>query len=194
MYGGSLVRTQATGYGLIYLTDAMLKANGKSLDGAVTLISGSGNVAIYAAEKAMQHGAKVVAMSDSTGWIYDKEGVCLDAVKEIKEGKRGRLSEYAAYRPNSEYHEGKGIWSVPCDIALPCATQNELNGDDAKTLLANGCYAVAEGANMPSTPEAVDLFLEKGILWTRRVRRQRWRRCDKRARDVPEQPSHELEL
>lgn len=164
-YGGSLVRTQATGYGLIYLTDAMLKANGKSMDGAVTLISGSGNVAIYAAEKAMQYGAKVVAMSDSTGWVYDAQGIDLDAVKKIKEGRRGRLSEYAAYRPESEYHEGKGIWSVPCDIALPCATQNELNGEDAKTLLDNGCFAVAEGANMPSTPDAVDLFLEKGILY-----------------------------
>ena len=164
-YGGSLVRTQATGYGLIYLTDAMLKANGKSMDGAVTLISGSGNVAIYAAEKAMQYGAKVVARSDSTGWVYDAQGIDLDAVKKIKEGRRGRLSEYAAYRPESEYHEGKGIWSVPCDIALPCATQNELNGEDAKTLLDNGCFAVAEGANMPSTPDAVDLFLEKGILY-----------------------------
>ena len=142
-YGGSLVRTQATGYGLLYFTDAMLKHNGHSLDGKTIAISGAGNVAIYAAEKAMQLGAKVVTMSDSTGWIYDAEGLDLDAVKEIKEVKRARLSEYKNYRPNAEYHEGKGVWSVKCDVALPCATQNELNLDDAKALVANGCIAVA---------------------------------------------------
>ena len=164
-YGGSLVRTQATGYGLLYFTDAMLKHNGHSLDGKTIAISGAGNVAIYAAEKAMQLGAKVVTMSDSTGWIYDAEGLDLDAVKEIKEVKRARLSEYKNYRPNAEYHEGKGVWSVKCDVALPCATQNELNLDDAKALVANGCIAVAEGANMPTTLEATEYLQKNGILF-----------------------------
>ncbi|EDO62056.1 Glu/Leu/Phe/Val dehydrogenase, dimerization domain protein [[Clostridium] leptum DSM 753] len=164
-YGGSLVRTQATGYGLLYFTDAMLKHNGYSLDSKTIAISGAGNVAIYAAEKAMQLGAKVVTMSDSTGWIYDAEGLDLDAVKEIKEVKRARLSEYKNYRPNAEYHEGKGVWSVKCDVALPCATQNELNLDDAKALVANGCIAVAEGANMPTTLEATEYLQKNGILF-----------------------------
>ena len=164
-YGGSLVRTQATGYGLLYFTDAMLKHNDHSLDGKTIAISGAGNVAIYAAEKAMQLGAKVVTMSDSTGWIYDAEGLDLDAVKEIKEVKRARLSEYKNYRPNAEYHEGKGVWSVKCDVALPCATQNELNLDDAKALVANGCIAVAEGANMPTTLEATEYLQKNGILF-----------------------------
>ncbi len=164
-YGGSLVRTQATGYGLVYIVDEMLKAAGKSIEGQVVTISGSGNVAIYAAEKAMQLGAKVVTLSDSNGWVYDKDGIDLAAVKEIKEVKRGRIKEYLEYRPNAEYHEGKGVWTVKCDIALPCATQNELLEEDAKTLVANGCYAVGEGANMPSSLEAIDVFLNNGILF-----------------------------
>lgn len=164
-YGGSLIRTQATGYGLVYIVDEMLKAAGKTLKDQRVAISGAGNVAIYATEKATQLGAKVVTLSDSNGWIYDEEGVDLDAVKEIKEVKRGRIKEYLEYRPNAEYHEGKGVWSVKCDIALPCATQNELLEEDAKTLVANGCYAVGEGANMPSSLEAIDVFLENGILF-----------------------------
>ena len=164
-FGGSLVRTQATGYGLIYILDEMLKHNGKELAGKTVLVSGSGNVAIYAVEKAQQLGAKVVAMSDSNGYIYDKDGIKLDVVKEIKEVRRGRIKEYVDAVPTAVYTEGKGIWTIPCDIALPCATQNELNLEDAKTLLANGCFAVAEGANMPSTREATDLFVEKKILF-----------------------------
>ena len=164
-FGGSLVRTQATGYGLVYMLDEMLKHNGKEIAGKTVIVSGSGNVAIYAVEKVTALGAKVVAMSDSNGYIYDKNGIKLDVVKEIKEVRRGRIREYADEVPGSVYTEGKGIWTVPCDIALPCATQNELNLDDAKTLLANGCFAVAEGANMPSTREATDLFVEKKILF-----------------------------
>lgn len=164
-YGGSLVRTQATGYGLLYLTEEMLKCNGQDIKGKTIAVSGAGNVAIYATEKAAQLGGKVVTMSDSTGWIYDAEGIDLNAVKEIKEVKRARLSEYKNYRPNSEYHEGKGVWSVKCDIALPCATQNELNLDDAKQLVANGCIAVAEGANMPTTLEATKYIQENGLLF-----------------------------
>lgn len=164
-YGGSLIRTQATGYGLIYILNEMLKDNGKEVAGKQVVISGSGNVAIYAAEKAQELGAKVVAMSDSNGYIYDKDGIQLSVVKEIKEGRRGRIKEYADAVPGSVYTEGKGIWTVPCDIALPCATQNELNLDDAKALKANGCFAVAEGANMPSTREATDFFVENGVLF-----------------------------
>ena len=164
-FGGSLARTQATGYGLVYMLDEMLKHNGKEIAGKTVLVSGSGNVAIYAVEKAQQYGAKVVAMSDSNGYIYDADGIKLDVVKEIKEVRRGRIKEYADAVPTAVYTEGKGIWTIPCDIALPCATQNELNLDDAKTLLANGCFAVAEGANMPSTREATDLFVEKKILF-----------------------------
>ena len=164
-FGGSLARTQATGYGLIYILDEMLKHNGKTLEGQRVLVSGSGNVAIYATEKAQQLGAKVVAMSDSNGYIYDKDGIKLDVVKEIKEVRRGRIKEYADAVPGAVYTEGKGIWTVPCDIALPCATQNELNLDDAKALKANGCFAVAEGANMPSTREATDFFLANGMLF-----------------------------
>ncbi len=164
-YGGSLVRTQATGYGLVYIVSEMLKANGKDLAGKTVIVSGSGNVAIYATEKAQQLGAKVVAMSDSNGYVYDKDGIKLDIVKEIKEIRRGRIKEYAAEVPGAVYTEGKGIWTIPCDIALPCATQNELNLDDAKTLKANGCFAVAEGANMPSTREATDFFLESDMLF-----------------------------
>ena len=164
-YGGSLVRTQATGYGLLYFTDAMLKKNGMELKGKTVVISGAGNVAIYAAEKAIEMGAKVVTMSDSTGWIYDAEGIDLAAVKEIKEVKRERLTAYKAYRPNSEYHEGKGVWTVKCDIALPCATQNELNKEDAEILVKNGVQAVAEGANMPTTLEGTEVFQKAGVLF-----------------------------
>ena len=164
-FGGSLARTQATGYGLVYILDEMLKHNGKDMAGKTIVVSGSGNVAIYATEKAQQLGAKVVALSDSNGYIYDKDGIQLDIVKEIKEVRRGRIKEYVEEVPTAVYTEGRGIWSIPCDIALPCATQNELNLDDAQTLLANGCFAVAEGANMPSTREATDLFVEKKILF-----------------------------
>ncbi|MEE1126596.1 MAG: NADP-specific glutamate dehydrogenase [Acutalibacteraceae bacterium] len=164
-YGGSLARTQATGYGLLYFTEEMLKNNGYDLKGMTACVSGAGNVAIYATEKAIQLGAKVVTLSDSTGWIYDAEGIDLDAVKEIKEVKRQRLSEYKNYRPNAEYHEGKFDWSVKCDIALPCATQNELLLDDAKRLIANGVIAVAEGANMPTTLDATHELQNNGVLF-----------------------------
>ena len=164
-FGGSLARTQATGYGLVYILDEMLKHNGKELAGRTVLVSGSGNVAIYATEKAQQLGAKVVALSDSNGYIYDKDGIQLDVVKEIKEVRRGRIKDYVDAVPTAVYTEGKGIWTIPCDIALPCATQNELNLEDARTLLANGCFAVAEGANMPSTLEATELFVEKKVLF-----------------------------
>ncbi len=164
-YGGSLARTQATGYGLLYLTEEMLKQNGHDIKDKVVCVSGAGNVAIYATEKATQLGAKVVTMSDSTGWIYDEEGIDLDAVKDIKEVKRQRLSEYKKYRPESEYHEGKFDWSIKCDVALPCATQNELLEDDAKRLVENGVIAVAEGANMPTTLEATKYLQENGILF-----------------------------
>lgn len=164
-YGGSLVRTQATGYGLVYILDEMLKHNGKDLNGKKVVISGSGNVAIYAAEKAKQLGAVVIALSDSAGYIYDESGIQLDLVKEIKEVRRGRIKEYADVVKTAVFTEGKGIWSIPCDIALPCATQNELDLDDAKELKKNGCFAVAEGANMPSTREATDYFLETGIYF-----------------------------
>lgn len=164
-YGGSLARTEATGYGLLYLTQEMLKLNGIELAGKTVAVSGSGNVAIYATEKAQQLGAKVVTVSDSTGWVYDPEGIDLAALKEIKEVKRARLTEYKNYRPNAEYHEGRGVWSVKVDIALPCATQNELHLEDAKALVANGCIAVAEGANMPTTMEATEYLQENGVLF-----------------------------
>ena len=164
-WGGSLVRTQATGYGLVYILDEMLKAAGKSMEGQTVVVSGSGNVAIYAVEKAQELGAKVVAMSDSNGYVYDPEGIKLDIVKDIKEVKRGRIKEYAEQVPSAVYTEGKGIWTVKCDIALPCATQNELNLDDAKALVANGCFAIAEGANMPTTREATDYVQAQGLLF-----------------------------
>ena len=164
-FGGSLARTQATGYGLVYMLDEMLKHNGKEIAGKTVLVSGSGNVAIYAVEKAQQYGAKVVAMSDSNGYIYDADGIKLDVVKEIKEVRRGRIKEYADAVPTAVYTEGKGIWTIPCDIALPCATQNELNEENAKALIANGCKFVAEGANMPSTPEAVAAFQAAGVFF-----------------------------
>ena len=164
-YGGSLARTEATGYGLLYFTEEMLKQNGYDLKGMTVCVSGAGNVAIYATEKATQLGAKVVTLSDSTGWIYDAEGIDLAAVKEIKEVKRQRLSEYKNYRPNAEYHEGKFDWSIKCDVALPCATQNELLIDDAKRLIANGVIAVAEGANMPTTLDATHELQNAGVLF-----------------------------
>ena len=165
-YGGSLARTQATGYGLCYFTEEMLKANGKSFKDQTVVISGSGNVAIYACEKATELGAKVVTLSDSNGYVYDKDGIDLKAVKQITEVERKRISEYLKYRPNAEYHEGsKGVWTVKCDIALPCATQNELDGEGATALANNGCYCVSEGANMPSTPEAIEVYFNKGMLY-----------------------------
>lgn len=164
-WGGSLVRTEATGYGLTYLMDAMIKDAGKSIAGSTVVISGSGNVAIYATEKVSQLGGKVVALSDSNGYIYDKDGIKLDTVKRIKEVERGRIKDYVKAHPEAEYFEGTGIWNIKCDIALPCATQNELNEADAKALVANGCFAVGEGANMPSTPEAVKVFLDNKVLF-----------------------------
>ena len=165
-YGGSLARTEATGYGLCYFTDCLLKEHGKSFEGATVVVSGSGNVAIYACDKATQLGGKVVAMSDSNGYIYDKDGIDLALIKQIKEVERARIKVYAERKPGSEYHEGcVNIWNVPCDIALPCATQNELPLEGAKALIKNGCFAVAEGANMPSTPEAMDALQEAGILF-----------------------------
>ena len=165
-YGGSLARTQATGYGLIYFLDAMLRANGKALAGQTVAVSGAGNVAIYAIEKAQQLGAKPVTCTDSTGWIYDPEGIDVALLKEVKEVKRARLTAYAEARPSAVYHEGKGVWSTKCDIACPCATQNELNLDDAKMLYENGCYCVAEGANMPTTLEATQFIQSKGMLFS----------------------------
>lgn len=165
-YGGSLARTEATGYGLCYFAQEMLKAKGMSFEGKTVVISGSGNVAIYALEKAQQLGAKIVSVSDSNGYIYDKDGIDLDLLKKIKEVERKRLIEYVKERPSAEYHEGcKGVWTIKCDIALPCATQNELDEKDAEILIKNGCIAVAEGANMPSTPEATKLFIESHVLF-----------------------------
>ena len=164
-YGGSLARTEATGYGLAYLVDEMLRQHGKSFEGKTVVVSGSGNVAIYATQKVQRLGGRVVALSDSNGYVYDAEGIDLAAVKEIKEIRRGRISEYKEYRPDAVYTGGKGIWSVPCDVALPCATQNELDKNDAETLVANGCFAVGEGANMPSTLEATEVFLRSGVLF-----------------------------
>ncbi len=163
--GGSLARKEATGYGLCYFTDEMLKDNGKSFEGKKVVISGSGNVAIYACQKATELGAKVIAVSDSNGYIQDDNGIDYRTLQEIKEVKRDRIKTYVNYVPTAKYTEGKGIWTIPCDIALPCATQNELNGDDAKALIANGCFAVAEGANMPSTPEAIAAFQDAGVLF-----------------------------
>ena len=164
-YGGSLARTEATGYGLLYLTEEMLKCHGTDMKGKTVVVSGAGNVAIYAIQKAEQLGAKVLTCSDSTGWVYDPDGIDVAALKEIKEVKRARLTEYKKYRPNSEYHEGKGVWTVKCDIALPCATQNELCLDDAKALVANGVMAVCEGANMPTTEDATKYLQENGVYF-----------------------------
>mgnify|MGYP000944159716 CR=1 FL=1 len=164
-WGGSLARTEATGYGLSYLVEAMVNDAGKSIAGSTVVISGSGNVAIYATEKMTQLGAKVVALSDSNGYIYDPDGIKLATVQRIKEIERGRIKEYVKDHPEAKYYEGTGIWSIKCDIALPCATQNELDEADAKALVANGCFAVGEGANMPSTPEAVKVFLDNKVLF-----------------------------
>lgn len=164
-YGGSFARTEATGYGLVYFVEAMLETRGISIAGKTAVVSGSGNVAIYACEKFAQLGGKVVTMSDSDGYIYDKNGINVAAVKEIKEVNRGRISDYLNYEPSAEYHEGNGIWSIPCDVALPCATQNEINEEDANMLCQNKCFAVAEGANMPSTLEATEVFHKNNILF-----------------------------
>ena len=165
-YGGSLARTEATGYGLLYLTQEMLKCNGHDIKGKICAVSGSGNVAQYAIQKAWQLGAKPVTCSDSNGWVYDPDGIDFDTLAEVKQVRRARLTEYAKARPNSVYHEGRGVWSVKCDIALPCATQNELFLDDAKELVANGCIAVCEGANMPTTLDATEYLQKNGILFT----------------------------
>ena len=163
-YGGSLARTEATGYGLVYLVEELLKCKGDTIEGKTVAVSGAGNVAIYAIQKAQQLGAKVVTCSDSTGWVYDPEGIDVAALKEIKEVQRARLTEYKKYRPQSEYHEGRGVWQIPVDIALPCATQNELFLEDAKQLVANGCKIVAEGANMPTTLDATE-YLQEHIFF-----------------------------
>ena len=162
-YGGSLARTEATGYGLLYLVEELLKCHGQEMAGKTVVVSGAGNVAIYAIQKSIQLGAKPVTCSDSTGWIYDPEGIDVELLKEIKEVKRARLTEYAAARPSAQYHEGRGVWSIPCDIALPCATQNELHLEDAKQLVANGCMAVCEGANMPTTMDATEYLQANGV-------------------------------
>ncbi len=164
-FGGSLARTEATGYGLVYLVEEHLKCTGDSFEGKTVCISGSGNVAIYATQKAQQLGAKVVTLSDSTGWIYDPAGIDVDLVKQIKEVERGRISEYAKRREGVTYHEGRGVWVTPCDIALPCATQNEVLIDDVKALVANGCKILAEGANMPTTLDATEYLQENGVVF-----------------------------
>lgn len=164
-WGGSLARTEATGYGTVMFAQNMLEERGESLDGLTVLVSGSGNVAIYAIEKAQQFGAKPVTFSDSSGWVYDKDGVDLDLLKEIKEVRRGRVADYVAERPSAEFHADGSLWSVKADVALPCATQNELHEDDAKALIVNGCRVVAEGANMPCTPQAIDAFQASGVLY-----------------------------
>ena len=164
-YGGSLARKEATGYGLLYFTEEMLKSNGNQLAGKTVAVSGAGNVAIYAIQKAWQLGAKPVTCSDSTGWIYDPEGIDVELLKDVKEVRRARLTEYAAARPSAVYTAGKGVWSVKCDVALPCATQNELLIDDAKMLVANGCIAVCEGANMPTSADATEYLQANGILF-----------------------------
>ena len=164
-FGGSKARTEATGYGLLYLVEEMLRCNGHSLEGKTVTVSGAGNVAIYAIEKTWQLGAKPVTCSDSTGWVYDPDGIDVELLKEVKEVRRARLTEYAKARPSAVYHEGKGVWTTPCDIALPCATQNELLLEDAKALVANGCIAVAEGANMPTSLDATKFLQQSGVLF-----------------------------
>ena len=164
-YGGSLGRPEATGYGLLYLLNTMLTQNGQGLDGKSISISGSGNVAVYAAQKAMQMGGKVITMSDSDGFIHDPQGIDLETIKELKFVRRGRIKEYLKFNKGAKYMEGRGLWNIPCDIALPCATQNELDANDAKELVANGCIAVAEGANMPCTKEAVEVLQAGGVLF-----------------------------
>lgn len=164
-YGGSLVRTQATGYGVVYILDELMKAHNDELSGKTVIVTGSGNVAIYAAEKATQLGAKVVAMCDSNGYIHDSEGIKLDIVKDIKEVKRGRIREYADRVEGASFTEGVGIWNIKCDVYLPCATQNELGLDAVKTLIANGCKYIVEGANMPTTLDATEYAMENGVLF-----------------------------
>ncbi len=164
-YGGSLARTEATGYGLVYIVQELLKCKGEPIEGKTVAISGAGNVAIYAAQKCTQLGAKVLTVSDSTGWVYDPDGIDIPALQEIKEVQRARLTEYGKYRPNSVYHEGRGVWQIPVDIALPCATQNELFIEDAKQLVANGCKVVAEGANMPTTLDATEYLKSNGVYF-----------------------------
>lgn len=164
-YGGSLARTEATGYGLVYLTDEMLKQHGNSLEGKTVVVSGSGNVAIYAIEKAQALGAKVATASDSSGYVYDADGIDLDILKKVKEVERARIVKYTEYKPTAKFVPGKKVWEVPCDVALPCATQNELDLESAKTLVKNGCFAVAEGANMPTTIEATNYFLANKVLF-----------------------------
>ncbi|MCI8469524.1 MAG: NADP-specific glutamate dehydrogenase, partial [Eggerthellaceae bacterium] len=164
-YGGSLARTEATGYGLVYIVDEYLKCHGDTLEGKTVCVSGSGNVAIYATQKAQQLGATVVTLSDSTGWIHDPAGIDVELVKQIKEVERGRISEYAKRREGVEYHEGRGVWVTPCDIALPCATQNEVLIDDVKALVANGCKLLAEGANMPTTLDATEYLMDNGVAF-----------------------------
>jgi glutamate dehydrogenase (NADP+) len=164
-FGGSLARTEATGYGLLYLVEEMLKCHGRDIKGKTVCVSGAGNVAIYAIEKAEQLGAKPVTCSDSTGWIYDPDGIDVALLKVVKEQHRARLTEYASKRPGAQYHEGRGVWQIKCDIALPCATQNELLLDDAEALVANGCFAVCEGANMPTTLDATKYLQDNGILF-----------------------------
>lgn len=164
-YGGSLARIEATGYGLLYLTQEMLKCNGHDLAGKTVAVSGAGNVATYAIEKAWALGAKPVTCSDSTGWIYDPDGIDVELLKQVKQVCRERLTAYAAQRPSAQYHEGKGVWSIKCDVALPCATQNELTLEDARLLVENGCIAVAEGANMPTTLEATAYLQKNGLLF-----------------------------
>ena len=166
-YGGSLARKEATGFGLCYFTDCMLKDHGDSFEGKIAVVSGSGNVAIYCCQKATELGAKVVAMSDSNGYIYDKDGIDLDLIKQIKEVERKRIKVYVERKPSAEYHEGcRGIWTIPCELAFPCATQNEINLESAKALIANGCKAVCEGSNMPTTPDGIDAILEAGLMYT----------------------------
>lgn len=164
-FGGSLARTEATGYGLVYLVEEMLKNHANSIEGKTIVVSGSGNVATYAIEKALSLGGKVVTASDSSGFVYDPDGIDVATLKQIKEVRRARISEYIKERPNAKFYEGKKVWGVPCGIALPCATQNELGAEDAKELIKNGCIAVGEGANMPSTAEATEVFLQNKILF-----------------------------
>ncbi|MCM1543832.1 MAG: NADP-specific glutamate dehydrogenase [Ruminococcus sp.] len=165
-YGGSLARTEATGFGLCYFTEEMLRANGKDFSGKTVVISGSGNVALYAAKKAMELGAKVVTLSDSNGYIYDKNGIDFECARQLKEVERRRIKDYLEFHPDAEYHEGsRNVWNVPCDIALPCATQNEIDKESAEILAKNGCFAVAEGANMPSTPEAIEVYFANNMLY-----------------------------
>ena len=164
-YGGSLARTEATGYGLLYITEELLRAHGIDIAGKTAVVSGAGNVAIYAIQKAQQLGVKVLTCSDSTGWVYDPDGIDVDALKQIKEIDRARLTEYKKYRPNSEYHEGRGVWQIKADLALPCATQNELDIEDAKQLVANGAIAVCEGANMPTTEAATKYLQENNVFF-----------------------------